>query len=424
MNKYHIRNGLLPARTAYLLAAAIDAFARGLIFLGLAAYYVRDIGMNPLQLVLVGTAVETACFLFEVPTGVLADMVSRKLSVVIGGLLVGVCYMLTGLLPWFGAVIVAEFVRGIGETFLSGAYEAWITDEVGSDHVGLVFLRAGQITRVAGLLGGGGAVLLASRFGYAVPIFAGGVIMTVLFAVMFPLMPEQGYSPTANLSVPEITRNTSRGFVAATETFAHGAGAVRGSTVLVALLGIEIIFGAASDGYDRLWEAHLLTEFSLPVLSLPWFGALDSIAWFALFEAVMTIISVTLLEVARRRMDMSVHAHLTRVLIVLNVIVIAATLGFAVAGRFDLAVIALVTRACAISILRPIQSTWLNQHIPSDVRATVLSMYGQSNALGQIIGGPGVGWCGTRYGMRGGIGLTGLLLAPAVFVWGKKDSLT
>ena len=49
---------------------------------------------------------------------------------------------------------------------------------------------------------------------------------------------------------------------------------------LVALLGIEFVFGAASEGYDRLWEAHLLTGFSLPSLSLPGFGALDPIAWY------------------------------------------------------------------------------------------------------------------------------------------------
>jgi len=406
-----MRSGLLSARAAYFAATAIGAFARGMIFLGLSAYYLRDVGMDPLQLVLVGTAVEAACFLFEVPTGVLADTVSRKLSVVIGGVLVGVCYMLTGALPLFGAVIAAEIVRGVGETFLSGAYEAWITDEVGVENVGPVLLRAEQIGRVAGLFGGGAAVLLATRFGYAVPIFAGGALLSTLFAAMFRLMPERGFTPTP--------RETRGAFAQTAHTFMHGALAVRGSAVLAALLVVEVVFGAASEGYDRLWEAHLLSGFSLPVLTLPGFGALDPIAWFALFEVVMTGIGVTLLEVARRRLDMGVQAHLTRVLIVLNVIVIAATLGFAAAGRFEAAVAALIVRACAAALLRPIQSAWLNRHIPSAVRATVLSMYGQGNALGQIAGGPGVGWFGARYGLPGAISLAGLLLAPAVWVYSR-----
>ena len=407
-----MKNGLLPARTAYLFAAMIDAFARGLIFLGLSAYYVRDIGMNPLQLVLVGTAVEATCFLFEVPTGIMADAVSRKLSVVIGGVLVGVCYMLTGALPIFGAIIVAEIVRGIGETFLSGAYEAWITDEAGVEHVGPLFLRAEQISRAAGLCGGAAAVLLASRHGYATPIFVGGALMTVLFITMFRLMPEHGFHPT-----PREERGT---FAQMAHTFTQGAVAVRSSVVLLLLLVIEFVFGAASEGYDRLWEAHLLKSFALPQLHLPGFGPLDVIAWFVVFDVVMTMIGLTLLELVRRRLNMNESARVTRALTILNVCVLAATLGFAAAGRFELAAIALVLRACSMTLLRPIQRTWLNQHVPSAVRATVLSMNGQMNALGQIAGGPGVGWFGNCYGTRGAISFSALLLAPALLLWGKK----
>ena len=54
------------------------------------------------------------------------------------------------------------------------------------------------------------------------------------------------------------------------------------------------------------------------------------------------------------------------------------------------------------------------------MRATVLSMNGQMNALGQIAGGPGVGWFGNRYGTRGAISFSALLLAPALLLWGKK----
>ncbi len=95
--------------------------AGGLIFIGLSAYYIRDVGMSPLQLVLVGTAIELTCFLFEVPTGILADTYSRKWSVLIGGFLVGICYIITGLAPFFIAIITAEVIRGIGATFISGA---------------------------------------------------------------------------------------------------------------------------------------------------------------------------------------------------------------------------------------------------------------------------------------------------------------
>jgi hypothetical protein len=43
-------------------------------------YYVKDVGLSPLQMVLVGTVLEASCFLFEIPTGIVADLYSRRLS--------------------------------------------------------------------------------------------------------------------------------------------------------------------------------------------------------------------------------------------------------------------------------------------------------------------------------------------------------
>jgi DHA3 family tetracycline resistance protein-like MFS transporter len=92
---------------------------------------------------------------------------------------------------------------------------------------------------------------------------------------------------------------------------------------------------------------------------------------------------------------------------------------FAFAGNFWLAVAAYLTRAIANMLMGPIQGTWMNQHIPSAVRATVLSMNAQVNAFGQIAGGPGVGWVGNRYGVRSAIGLSGLLLLPVLVLYAR-----
>ena len=50
-------------------------------------------GLDPLQMVLVGTVLELSVFLFEIPTGVVADVVSRKLSVVIGHAMMGLGFL-------------------------------------------------------------------------------------------------------------------------------------------------------------------------------------------------------------------------------------------------------------------------------------------------------------------------------------------
>ena len=49
-----------------------------------AIYRVEVVGLDVFQLVFLGTVLEATVFLFEIPTGVVADVYSRRLSVIIG----------------------------------------------------------------------------------------------------------------------------------------------------------------------------------------------------------------------------------------------------------------------------------------------------------------------------------------------------
>ncbi len=114
----------INAYRLYLIMGAVSSLLSGMIFTVLAVYFVQTVGMNPLQLVLVGTVVEVTILLFEVPTGIVADAYSRRLSVIIGFALIGVCYLVQGKVPIFAVIIAAEIVRGIGETFLKSHAKA------------------------------------------------------------------------------------------------------------------------------------------------------------------------------------------------------------------------------------------------------------------------------------------------------------
>src|SRR5262245_8707966 len=87
------------ALRVYLILSGVMAFASVLILTTLAIYYVVVVGMNPLQLVLVGTVFECAILLCEVPTGVIADTYSRRLSVIVGVFIMGGAFVLEGLVP-------------------------------------------------------------------------------------------------------------------------------------------------------------------------------------------------------------------------------------------------------------------------------------------------------------------------------------
>ena len=136
-----------------LILSGVMTLADSAMFVALTVYYVTIVGMNPLQLVLVGTVLEATILLFELPTGVVADTYSRRLSVVLGMFILGVAWLIEGSIALFATILLAEAVRGVGWTFLSGALQAWLADEVGDELVGPTLIRASQVARVAALVG-------------------------------------------------------------------------------------------------------------------------------------------------------------------------------------------------------------------------------------------------------------------------------
>ena len=67
----------------------------------------------------------------------------------------------------------------------------------------------------------------------------------------------------------------------------------------------------------------------------------------------------------------------------------------------------------------PLEQAWLNRHVDSSVRATMFSMAGQVNAIGQIAGGPGIGLIGSRVSLRAALTASGLLLAPITLLYAR-----
>ena len=110
---------------------------------------------------LVGTVMELAVFLFEVPTGIVADIHSRRLSIVIGQAVMGLAIIIVGSFAVTWAILAAWALWGIGYTFTSGAQDAWLADEVGEERLAGIYLRGAQVSRVFALLGIGASVGLA-----------------------------------------------------------------------------------------------------------------------------------------------------------------------------------------------------------------------------------------------------------------------
>jgi DHA3 family tetracycline resistance protein-like MFS transporter len=103
---------MFPARSVYLATSFIWGLLFWMMVTVFMVYQVEVVRLDPLQLVLVGTALEVSAFIFEVPTGIVADTYSRRLSVVVGYFITGLGFLLMGLVPTFLALVTASFLWG------------------------------------------------------------------------------------------------------------------------------------------------------------------------------------------------------------------------------------------------------------------------------------------------------------------------
>ena len=172
----------LDAYAIYLGMEGALALLFLMIFTASSVYQVTAAGLSALQLVLVGTVLEISVFIFEVPTGVVADVYSRRLSIIIGMFLMGLGFVLEGSFPLFWTILLAQVLWGIGYTFTSGATQAWISDEIGESCAGRAFMRASQVGQIASLLGIGMGMLLGS-VRVNLPIQLGGFCLVLLATI-------------------------------------------------------------------------------------------------------------------------------------------------------------------------------------------------------------------------------------------------
>ena len=376
-----------------------------LIFTVNMIYQVTVVDLSPLQLVLVGTLLELTVFVFEVPTGIVADVYSRRLSILIGYGLMGAGFVVEGAVPQFGAVLAGQVLWGLGYTFTSGATQAWIADEVGDERAGQAFMRGAQVGAAGGLVGIPLGVALGS-LDIRLPILVGGVLFVGLAGALAFVMPERGFTPT-----PAGERDSWRTMA---HTLRDGVRLVRGRTVLLTFVAISIFYGLYSEGLDRLWTAHLLEDFTFPM-----WGGFKPVVWFGAINVTSALLSMGGTEIVRRRVAVQDQRRVVSVLFAANALMVAAILVFALATPFGVAVIALLGFKVLRSVGGPLMSAWINPHIESGVRATVFSMMGQVDAISQVAGGPVLGLIGSRVSIRAAIVASGIVLSPVLLLYAR-----
>ena len=392
----------VSARSVYLLFGAWGGFAWSLIGAAWFLYYVTVAHLDPLQLVLVGTALEASYFVWEIPTGVLADTFSRRMSVILGTGIIYIAWIGQGLVPIFVAIAAFEILRGLGEAFTHGAIEAWVAGECGDDGLEALFLRATQLTQIAGIVGLPVGVALA-MIDLRIPILLGGGLGLALAVLLVFVMPERHHP----------RRDEARTWRATAGTARRGLMAVRTSALIVGLLGAEFFWGAASEGWDRLSDAHLLLD-----LGFPPFG-IAPVVGFGVLSLVATVLIIATAQVVRRVVRRVDERVVSRWLVALQLVRVACQTVFVLAPWSALALAAGLLNAMLRASFYPLFNAWLIRRTDEGVRATVLSTTSVASSIGQVGGGPISGAIGNQYGIPLGLLSSVLMLLPGTLIFAR-----
>ena len=362
------------------------------------AILITQHGVSPVSLSLLLLCWSLSAIVFELPSGVLADRVSRRWLLMWACLVKSGCFVAWIVEPSFWGFMVGFVLWGLESAIRSGAEEALVHDIVGHQGSGRGFERVFGRGAAAGSLGTGIAFLtggyLVDAVGYTpvLVLSASSPLLGALFALSWP---EAGQ---AHGGAPRL---------ALWRTLTNGVGSVLGSKSLFAVVAVAVALTPIWSSADEFLGVFLLEKESV------------SIGFIGLVYAAATGANAVAVAVAHR----FVGGGLKRVLRIYGLAIVALAAAVPLSGVYAGL---LLVASLGLNGLASILLDGLLQRAADDAtRATTVSVKG----LMQAIVGAGVFvFCGWLAGADGwhmaiaGICIVAVVLwIPGLYLFGRDD---
>jgi MFS family permease len=385
--------------TGYFVLSGLYTLSAAAIW-GVNTLFLLDAGLSFFEVFLANAAFSAGMVLFEVPTGVVADTLGRRVSFLLSLVVLAVTTLLYVALAEVDAGVVAfavvSVLMGLGFTFYSGAMEAWLVDALAvTGHHGPldgIFARGQQITGAAMLVGTVGGGLLG-QIDLSLPYLVRSGLLVAVFGIAYAVMHDVGFTPR-RVTVAELPSAVARN---ARDGVAYGW-AQRPLRLLMLASFFQLGFS--------MWAFYASQPYMLDLLGSDavWIAGLVTAG-----IALSMIAGNQLVEVLSRRCG-----RRTTLLLGAATVETGAAVALGLVSSFWLALPALLLIMGASGVTSPVRQAYLHQVVPSDKRATVVSFDSMISNTGGVGGQVGLGALGESRSVgaafvAGGI-VTGLAL--------------
>ena len=355
--------------------------------------YLAYCGMNLGQIGILEGVYHITSMVFEIPSGAMADLLGRKKSMVISRILVAVSCFIMLLSRSFWLFALSFFIHALGNNFNSGSEEALVYDSMKA------------LGREEHYIGVSGRLNVLIEVSQGVATVLGGILAEYSFAYCYSasfIIAVCALLPVLCMVEAPIDRREHNGKNQLVDHFKLSAAILRENrNILKVIIFFEGIFTAQTIlffysqqyfydmGYNKIWISMFMLAFS-----------------------VVSCVGALLSE--------KIYAKCGNHTAVVAGIIIAVSIGSFVFRNVIIAVLGLAFAGFCNSVLYPIQSGVLNKMIPSEHRATLISINSMFFSIAMIILFPIAGSLADRFGLaRIFVGL-GVILLLFVLSLGRK----
>ena len=367
----------------YLGLLLLHTLAASLIW-GINTLFLLDAGLSNGEAFAANAFFTAGLVVFEVPTGVIADVRGRRFSYLLGTLTLTFATVLY-LWMWrihagFWLWAVASAVLGLGFTFFSGAVQAWLVDALKATgfrgHLDSVFARGEIVEGVAMLAGSVAGGYLAQETNLGVPYVVRAVVLALTFVLAFVLMRDVGFTPNRGRGLVEEVTDVLRG------ALVYG---LRNPPVRPVMLA-----NIYTDGVS-IYAFYAMQPYLLELYGDPKAYGIAGLA--AAIVGGAQIGGGILVPHLGRAFRLR-----TSVLLMSVVLSTAILAGIGLLAHFWIAIGLLVLWGLAFSTVTPVRQAYVNALIPSEQRATVLSFDSLMGSSGGVAIQPVLGRVADAWG--------------------------